>query len=202
MISVFAGSGGVGASTFAVNLATHAVTRGMSAVVIDLDQFGGGIDLVFGAEEIPGTRWSDIDPGSGRISADTLAAALPRANGVAFLSQSRSCLGGASVEIVAAVIDAARRAFDLVVLDLPREHSECNELLIGRSMVTCVITRNRANVIASDYTSNRALPNQKLIAITVFTRKVKDNEIKCAPRCINDRSHNFYANATETGSTL
>ena len=149
VISVFAGSGGVGASTFAVNLATHAVTRGMSAVVIDLDQFGGGIDLVFGAEEIPGTRWSDIDPGSGRISADTLAAALPRANGVAFLSQSRSCLGGVSVEIVAAVIDAARRAFDLVVLDLPREHSECNELLIGQSMVTCVITRNHVRAIAA-----------------------------------------------------
>ena len=76
-------------------------------------------------------------------------AALPRANGVAFLSQSRSCLGGVSVEIVAAVIDAARRAFDLVVLDLPREHSECNELLIGQSMVTCVITRNHVRAIAA-----------------------------------------------------
>ena len=148
VISVVAGSGGAGASTFAVNLATHAVTRGMSAVVIDLDQFGGGLDLVLGAEEIPGIRWCDINPGSGRISADTLAAALPRANGVAFLSQSRSCFGGVSVEIVAAVIDAARRAFDLVVLDLPREHSDCNELLIGQSTVTCVIIRNHVRAIA------------------------------------------------------
>lgn len=149
VISVVAGSGGVGSSTFAAILATEAVTRGMSAVVIDLDQFGGGIDLILGAEEIPGTRWCDIDPGSGRISADTLAAALPRANGVAFLSQSRSCTGDLSVETVAAVIDAARRAFDLVVLDLPREHSECNQLLIGQSVVTCVITRNHVRSIAA-----------------------------------------------------
>ena len=113
VISVVAGSGGVGASTFAVNLATHAVTRGMSAVVIDLDQFGGGLDLVLGAEEIPGIRWCDIDPGSGRISADTLAAALPRANGVAFLSQSRSCFGGVSVEIVAAPLVSSRNGIEL-----------------------------------------------------------------------------------------
>ena len=159
VISVVAGSGGVGASTFAVNLATHAVARGMSAVVIDLDQFGGGIDLVLGAEEIPGARWCDIDPGSGRISVDTLAAALPRANGVAFLSQRRSCFGGVSVEIVAAVIDAARRAFDLVVLDLPREHSDCNELLIGQSTVTCVITRNHVRAIAGSIAVSQRVRN-------------------------------------------
>ena len=90
---------------------------------------------------------------------DTLAAALPRANGVAFLSQSRSCFGGVSVEIVAAVIDAARRAFDLVVLDLPREHSDCNELLIGQSTVTCVITRNHVRAIAGSIAVSQRVRN-------------------------------------------
>jgi secretion/DNA translocation related CpaE-like protein len=149
MISVIGGSGGAGVSTFAANLAATAVIQGMSSVVIDLDQFGGGIDLILGAEEIPGTRWPDIDPGAGRIAADTLAAALPRVNGVSFLSQSRSASGGAAIEIIVAVIDAARRAFDLVVLDLPRERSESNELLIGQSLVTCVVTRNHVRAIAA-----------------------------------------------------
>ncbi len=149
VISVIGGSGGAGASTFAANLAAAAVTQGMSSVVMDLDQFGGGIDLILGAEEIPGTRWPDIDPGAGRIAADTLAAALPRVNGISFLSQSRAPAGQQVLEVIAAVIDAARRAFDLVVLDLPREHSERNEFLIGQSLVTCVITRNHVRAIAA-----------------------------------------------------
>jgi secretion/DNA translocation related CpaE-like protein len=149
VISVIGGSGGAGASTFAVNLATIALGQGMTSVVIDLDRFGGGIDLILGAEEVSGTRWPDIDPGVGRIAGDTLSAALPRVNGVSFLSQSRTASGEVTIEVIAAVVDAARRAFDLVVLDLPRDHSECNALLIGQSLVTCVITRNHVRSIAA-----------------------------------------------------
>lgn len=149
VISVIGGNGGAGASTFAVNLAAIAITQGMRSVVIDLDQFGGGIDLILGAEEIMGTRWPDIDPGAGRIAEDTLSAALPKVNGVSFLSQSRAASGEVAIEVIAAVVDAARRAFDLVVLDLPREQSECNGLLIGQSLVTCVITRNHVRSIAA-----------------------------------------------------
>jgi secretion/DNA translocation related CpaE-like protein len=149
VISVIGGSGGAGASTFAANLAAIALTQGMSSVVIDFDQFGGGIDLLLGAEEMSGTRWPDIDPGAGRIAEDTLSAALPKVNGVSFLSQSRTASSEATGEVVAAVVDAARRAFDLVVLDLPREQSECNGLLIGQSLVTCVITRNHVRAIAA-----------------------------------------------------
>ncbi len=149
VISIIGGSGGAGASTFASNLAAIALTQGMSSVVIDLDQLGGGIDLLLGAEEISGTRWPDIDPGAGRIAGETLTAALPKANGVAFLSQSRTATSEMTLEVVAAVVDAARRAFDVVVLDLPREQSECNGLLIGQSLVTCVITRNHVRAIAA-----------------------------------------------------
>jgi secretion/DNA translocation related CpaE-like protein len=149
VISVIGGSGGAGASTFAVNLAAIALSQGMASVVIDLDRFGGGIDLILGAEEISGTRWPDIDPGAGRIAEDTLRAALPKVNGVTFLSQSRTASGEVTIEVIAAVVDAARRAFDLVVLDLPREHSECNDLLIGQSLLTCVITRNHVRSIAA-----------------------------------------------------
>lgn len=162
VVSVIGGSGGAGASTFAVNLASIALNQGMTSVVIDLDRFGGGIDLILGAEEVSGTRWPDIDPGAGRIAEDTLRAALPKVNGVTFLSQSRTASGEVTIEVIAAVVDAARRAFDLVVLDLPREHSECNALLIGQSLVTCVITRNHVRSIAAS------------IALSQWIRKLGD----------------------------
>ena len=44
-------------------------------------------------------------------------------------------------------------------------------------MGNCNACSNRADVIAGDHTSDHALPDQKLIAFTVFTRKVKDNKI-------------------------
>ena len=160
VIAVIGGSGGAGASTFAVNLASIALGQGMTSVVIDLDRFGGGIDLILGAEEISGTRWPDIDPGAGRIAEETLRAALPKVNGVSFLSQSRTASSEVTIEVIAAVVDAARRAFDLVVIDLPRELSECNALLIGQSLVTCVITRNHVRSIAAS------------IAISQWVRKL------------------------------
>ncbi len=173
IICVIGGSGGAGASTFAVNLAAAAVTQGMSSVVIDLDQFGGGIDLLLGAEEISGTRWPDIDPGAGRIAAETLTAALPRINGVSFLSHSRTESGELAACVVTAVIDAARRAFDVVVLDLPRGHSEVNALLIGQALVTCVITRNHVRAIAASIALSRWIEELGAVARFVLVSDSK-----------------------------
>ncbi|MCH9676716.1 MAG: septum site-determining protein Ssd [Candidatus Nanopelagicales bacterium] len=149
VISVVGGSGGAGASTFAVTLAAAAVAQGLTSVLVDLDQFGGGIDLILGAEEVSGTRWPDIDSGAGRIAGETLSTALPRSNGVAFLSQSRTAPSELGIEVVAAVVDAAKRAFDVVILDLPRGASGCNELLLGQSFMTCIVARNHVRPIAA-----------------------------------------------------
>lgn len=115
MIAVVAGRGGGGASVFAAALAQAAT----DALLIDLDPWGGGIDLLLGAEEAPGVRWPDLTLRSGRLNWPALREALPRRRGVSMLSGTRY-----AVELeprpVDAVIDAGRRGGVTVICDLPR----------------------------------------------------------------------------------
>lgn len=117
VLAVIGGSGGVGASTFAANLALTAAQDGRRSLLIDADPLGGGLDLLLGVEEGPGARWSAIDPGPGRLSAAQLDAALPHVGAVALLSSDSARPSDAPV--VASVVDAGRRGFDTVVIDCP-----------------------------------------------------------------------------------
>jgi secretion/DNA translocation related CpaE-like protein len=115
VIAVIAGQGGGGASVFAAALAQAAA----DALLVDLDPWGGGIDLLMGAELAPGVRWPDLALQSGRLNWPALHEALPRHRGVSLLSGTRS-----AVELeprpVDAVIDAGRRGGVTVICDLPR----------------------------------------------------------------------------------
>ena len=143
------GSGGSGASTAAVNVGMRAVSRGTSAVVIDADSLGGGLDLILGAEEMSGTRWGSINPGEGRIAASTLASALPVSGGLAFLSHTRREPHQPQPDMLAAVIDAARRTFDLVVVDLPHSISTETELVVSLAKLTAITVRNHVRSVAA-----------------------------------------------------
>lgn len=149
LIAVIPGSGGSGASTCAVNLGLRAVTHGLKVLLIDADRLGGGIDLTLGTEEVPGTRWHDIDPGTGRIAAHTLAAALPKFQGLSFLSFGRAGANGPEQEVLAAVVDAGRRAFDLVVVDLAGEMSTEAELMVSSADCTVITVRNHVRPVAA-----------------------------------------------------
>ena len=149
LIAVMPGSGGSGASTFAVNLGLRAVHEGHSAALVDADRLGGGIDLTLGTEEVSGTRWHDIDPGTGRIAAHTLASALPTFQGLSFLSFGRSGAKAPEREVLAAVVDAARRAFDLVVVDVAREMSPETELITSGADCTVIAVRNHVRPVAA-----------------------------------------------------
>lgn len=149
LIAVIPGSGGAGASTLAINLGLRAVSQGLSVLVIDIDPTGGGIDLTLGAEEQQGTRWCDIDPGSGRIAAGTLVNALPVFNGLSFLSHGRARVHVPEVEVLAAVVDAGRRGFDLVIVDLPRGLSPATELLISQADLSVIAVRNHVRSVAA-----------------------------------------------------
>ena len=81
---------------------------------------GGGLDLLLGLEDAAGLRWPALASAGGRLSSGALAAALPEVSGVAVLSWDCGDLLGVPPEAVRAVVDAAVRGFDVVVLDLPR----------------------------------------------------------------------------------
>ena len=124
VVAVVGGRGGAGASVLAVAVAGAAGARGARALLVDCDPFGGGIDLLAGAEELEGLRWSGLalgGGGGGRVSATSLHAALPSPDGIMTVLACDRVSAGPEPEALIAVVEAGRRAGDVVVCDLPRQ---------------------------------------------------------------------------------
>ena len=116
VIAVTAGRGGAGASVFAVALAQTAD----EALLIDLDPFGGGIDLLVGSESATGLRWPDLSVLGGRLNWTAVRDALPRQHRVSVLSAARHPCE-IDPEPVGAIVDTGRRGGATVVCDVPGE---------------------------------------------------------------------------------
>lgn len=122
-IAIVGARGGAGASTLSAAVALAAAASETRTLLVDGDEYGGGLDLVLGWEDDAGLRWPGLVVETGRISADSLHNALPSRGPLAVLSAGRvrsGSSGGVDPVAVAAVIDAGRRAGDLVVCDVPR----------------------------------------------------------------------------------
>jgi secretion/DNA translocation related CpaE-like protein len=130
VIGVVGGCGGAGASTLSVALGLTASRPG-SAVLIDADPIGGGLDLLLAAEHQPGARWPDLVGTRGRLSATALLDALPHVDGLAVLSWDRGNVVPLPPEAAASVLDAAVRATATVVVDLPRHLDATIERLVA-----------------------------------------------------------------------
>jgi secretion/DNA translocation related CpaE-like protein len=135
VVAVIGGRGGAGASVFATALA-HAAPQ---ALLLDVDPWGGGIDLALGSERDSGLRWPDLDPGGGRIGYPALCAALPSRHGVTVLSA-----GPTSAEIHAAalcaVIDGGCRGGATIVCDLPRRSTPAVDAALDVADLVVVVT--------------------------------------------------------------
>lgn len=139
VLGVVGGCGGAGATTTAVWLAQEAARQGVRVLLVDGDPWGGGLELALAAEEEPGLRWPDLTDASGSIDPATLHSALPVIGGFSFLSwpgnrQPGPALGPAAAAVV---LDAARRGYELVVVDTGRGREalrafgwECDRLLV------------------------------------------------------------------------
>lgn len=117
VLAVGGSCGGAGASTVASAVALAAAP---GAVLVDADDWGGGLDLLLGAERCEGLRWPDLRGLRGRVAADALLAALPEVAGVHVVAASRSSPVPVPPEALLAVLDAARDDGRAVVVDLPR----------------------------------------------------------------------------------
>lgn len=89
LLGVLGGCGGAGATSLAAALA--ACSR-EPAVVVDLDALGGGIDVVLGAEDQPGARWSGLHASGGHLDPAQLLDGLPRWAGVPVLACDSSAV--------------------------------------------------------------------------------------------------------------
>lgn len=153
LIRVIGGCGGVGATTLAAGLAQRGQARGLRAVLVELDPAGGGIDLLFGAEQLPGWRWPDLASATGHVG--DLGGQLPNSSGVDLVSLGRSSRSSADLrqvgglprpEAVRAVLAALTRSHDLVVLDAGA-HPETDPGPLA-STIVCVAAEVKAVVAA------------------------------------------------------
>jgi secretion/DNA translocation related CpaE-like protein len=139
VLGVTGGCGGAGATTAAIWLAQAAAGLGARVLLVDADPWGGGLELALAAEESPGLRWPDLSDASGSIDPEQLADALPLAGGFSFLSWpgTRERPPAVDSASVGGVLDAARRGYELVIVDIGRNAEplrtfawDCDRLLI------------------------------------------------------------------------
>lgn len=116
--AVLGGSGGVGASTLAASLASVAAKSQRSVALVDVDDLGGGIDLLLGAEHTGGWRWPRLSTAEGQIG--DLRPHLPVVEGVSVVAMARGPATDLAREPLAAVVAALRVWHQLVILDVGR----------------------------------------------------------------------------------
>jgi secretion/DNA translocation related CpaE-like protein len=138
VIAVIGGRGGAGASLFATALAQ---TAG-DALLVDLDPWGGGIDLLTGSENTPGLRWPELALQGGRLTWPAVREALPRHPrhpGVSVLSGTRR---GYELDrrAVDAVVDAGHRGGATVICDLPRAATNAAETALDAADLVVLVT--------------------------------------------------------------
>lgn len=135
VLAVIGGRGGAGASVFATALA-HVAPR---ALLVDVDPWGGGIDLALGSEAQAGLRWPDLALGTGRVGYAALSAALPSRHGISVLSAGRT---GGEIEAVAlnAVLDGACRGGATIVCDLPRRVTPAVDAVLDVADLVVLVT--------------------------------------------------------------
>lgn len=143
-VAVIGGCGGAGASSFAVALAQAAA----EALLLDLDPWGGGIDLLLGAETASGLRWPDLALRGGRLNWTAVREALPRHRGVSALSGTRRGYELAT-EPVHAIIDAGRRGAVTVVCDLPRRLTDATHAALDAADLVVVVSRCEVRACAA-----------------------------------------------------
>ncbi|HET7725058.1 MAG TPA: septum site-determining protein Ssd [Propionibacteriaceae bacterium] len=153
-ICVLGGSGGVGASTLAVGLATAGTSLGQTALV-DLDPLGGGLDLLLGAERVSGWRWDKLRSARGQIG--ELAGHVPASCGMTLVSMGRDEEGAVPRDAVAAVLASLARSTELVVMDVGRSlDAGAREGLRGSDRTVLVCAQDVRGVASARMTLSAA----------------------------------------------
>ncbi|MCK0176426.1 septum site-determining protein Ssd [Mycolicibacterium sp. F2034L] len=142
--AVIGGRGGAGASTLAAALAVCAG----DGLLVDADPWGGGVDLLLGAERVGGLRWPELTLGAGRVSWDALRDALPRHGAVSVLAAGR---GGTEITAaaVSAVTEAGVRGGVTVVCDVPRRSTPAAEAALDAADIVVLVTTADVRACAS-----------------------------------------------------
>ena len=151
ILGVTGGCGGAGATTAAIWIAQAAAGLGARVLLVDGDPWGGGLELALAAEEDPGLRWPDLSEARGSIDPAQLADSLPVAGGFSFLSwpASREQPVPVAAATTAGVLDAARRGYELVVVDIGRGAEPINTFAWDCDRITMVVPAQLKAAVAA-----------------------------------------------------
>ncbi len=148
-VGVIGGCGGAGSSTLAAGLAMTAAKAGLRSLLVDADPRGGGVELAVGCEDSPGLRWPDVAAAHGRVSAPAFRAALPSVGALAVLSWDRAEAQQPDPPTMRAMVSAAQRCSDVVVVDLPRWLDDAASEALLRADVLVMVATSDVRGVAS-----------------------------------------------------
>ena len=142
LVAVVGGNGGVGSSTFSAALA-HAAG---SALLVDLDPVGGGIDVLLGIEAVSGARWSEVRVGGGRLDPADLRRGLPCWEGVGVLALDGEA---PAVSSVIQVLDAGAALDSVLVADLGRMPTPVRQAVVERADLVVLVAAAQVRDVAA-----------------------------------------------------
>lgn len=147
VVAVVGGSGGAGASTVAASLALASARGGSPAALVDADPYGGGLDLLLGAERTPGHRWSRLTGAQGEVG--DIRGVLPAVEGVTLVAMDRAVGELPGVTAVQAVVRSLARHHRLVVIDAGRTPWPAVRGLVRTAGRTLVVASAGVRSVAS-----------------------------------------------------
>lgn len=156
-VGVVGGAGGVGATVFAAVLADACAER-VPTVLVDGDALGAGVDEVLGMDGVDGIRWDAVLTATGRLGGRALRDALPKRDRLAVLAWPRDHRPEVDEQAAREVLSAARRGFEVVVLDLPRHRHVLSDELLPRCDLVLLVTTSTVPAVAASARIVRRLP--------------------------------------------
>lgn len=135
-IGVVSGSGGAGASTTA-SIAAWGLKRKFQTVLVDLAPNGGGVDVIFGLERNPASRWRDFVNSQGEIPSRTFQNELPTIEGLALMSHDRGRLEddqAANKKVISSLL----QAYELAIIDI--EINKIKDINFHDLIIVCTNT--------------------------------------------------------------
>jgi len=131
-------------------LAMQAAAKKRHVVLVDADPYGAGVDLLLGAEHVPGVRWDGMLDATGSIEHDMLVNALPREHGVSFLSFASQWTPPPSTLTMSSVLAALCDGGDLIVADLGDAREQAmTEAVVGPSTLLVLVVPARVRAVAA-----------------------------------------------------
>jgi secretion/DNA translocation related CpaE-like protein len=148
LVAVLPGSGGAGASTLAVVMAVRASAT-QPVTLVDLDAYGGGLDLPLGLEHVPGVRWPELSATRGVLRRDAFDHAVLRHGSLALVPAGRGAVEPLPAAAVGAVLDVARRGSPLVLVDLPPSPTAASELALQTADAVVLVVTAQVRAVAA-----------------------------------------------------